>query len=152
MAGKKKPTKLKILKGTYRPWRENQNEPIFTTEVPDKPDCLSAEAIVEWDRITKVFLEQEILTQIDMAALAMYCQSYARWKAAEKKIPNDKICWMKNGEIVTNPFLKIARNAFQDLKVMLSEFGMTPSSRNGVSSHKKEKKEKNPFAKFEVKK
>ncbi len=152
MAAKKKPTHLKILKGTYRPWRENPDEPIFTPAIPEKPKFLSAEASEEWDRITKHFLDQGILTHIDMAALAMYCQAYGRWQALEKKLPNDKLCGLQNGSFIMNPVYKIARYAYQDLKWMLSEFGMTPSSRTQIKANKKTKKEENPFAKFDVKK
>ena len=71
------------------------------------------------------------LTEMDMAAFAGYCQSYARWKEAEEFIE-------KHGTIVKTPSgywqqvpqVSIAQT---NLKVMLkfcSEFGLTPSFRS----------------------
>ena len=74
MAGRKKlPTNLKILKGTQRADRVNPNEPMPDPNIPEAPDFLSKDALIEWGRITAQLFKLGLLTDIDMAALALYC-------------------------------------------------------------------------------
>ena len=72
-----------------------------------------------------------ILTEIDMAAFAGYCQAYARWKEAEEFITqHGTIVKTPSGYWQQVPQVSIAQT---NLKVMLkfcSEFGLTPSSRS----------------------
>lgn len=50
----------------------------------------------EWKRMSKQLEQLGILTEIDMAAFAGYCQAYARWKEAEEFIT-------QHGTIVKTP-------------------------------------------------
>ena len=80
MAGRKpKPTSLKVLEGNPGKRQLNPNEPKLDASVPKCPAWLSKEAKREWKRLVP-FLEQAgLLTQVDRAAFAGYCQSYADW-------------------------------------------------------------------------
>ena len=40
------------------------------------------EAKKEWERLAELMNQMGVLTEVDMAAFAAYCQSYARWKEA----------------------------------------------------------------------
>ena len=68
-----------------------------------------------------------------MAAFAVYCQAYARWKEAEEFISqHGSIVKTKNGFWQQVPQVTISH---QSQKVMLqaaSEFGLTPSSRSRI--------------------
>ena len=45
---------------------------------------LEQEAKNEWRRMSKTLEAMGLLTQVDKAAFAGYCQAYARWKEAEE--------------------------------------------------------------------
>ena len=47
---------------------------------------LNTAAAAEWRRIAKTLQQHGVLTTIDRAALAAYCQGYARWVEAEEKL------------------------------------------------------------------
>lgn len=44
------------------------------------------EAKKEWERLAELMNQMGVLTEVDMAAFAAYCQSYARWKEAQEHI------------------------------------------------------------------
>jgi len=149
---KKLPTKLKILKGTYQKERENPNEPEYKIEIPDPPKFLMPKAKKEWKRISEVLYNQGLITGIDMACLAAYCQFYARWVNAEIDLKKSGKMLIKttSGNIINNPYIGIANTAFKNMHTCLLEFGMTPSSRGRVSA-KTEKDKKDPWDKFMTK-
>ena len=77
MAGRKPlPTHLKMVRGTLQKCRMNPDEPTPAPEIPDAPPHLSPEAREEWERLALELYELGILSTIDRAALAAYCQAY----------------------------------------------------------------------------
>ena len=128
---KQKPTAVKVLEGNPGKRPLNMYEPVPEKKAPECPSWLNDEAKEEWDRLADKMVNLGTLTEMDMAAFAGYCQSYARWKEAEEFIE-------KHGTIVKTPSgywqqvpqVSIAQT---NLKVMLkfcSEFGLTPSFRS----------------------
>jgi phage terminase small subunit len=80
MAGRRpKPTKLKLLQGTQRSGRINSQEPDPKSEIPSCPKHIQGESRREWKRITKELSALGLLTRIDRAAIAAYCEAYGRW-------------------------------------------------------------------------
>lgn len=84
-----------------------------------------------------------LLTRIDRAALAAYCQAYGRWVEAELALARmaerdllTKGLMIKttNGNAIQNPLVGIANKAMQDLVRFAAEFGMTPSSRASIEA------------------
>ena len=80
---KPKPTAIKILEGNpgRRPLNKNEPKPKEKKKL-QCPSHLNAEAKKEWRRLSKVLIEMGVLTELDTAAFAGYCQAYARWKEA----------------------------------------------------------------------
>ena len=74
-----------------------------------------------------------ILTEVDMAAFASYCQAYSRWKAAEDFIS-------KHGSIVKTPSgywqqvpqVSIAQQYMKQMTKLCEQFGLTPASRSRI--------------------
>ena len=90
MAGRKpKPTALKKLEGNPGKRKMNTKEPVPGKGMPDCPKWLLPEAKEEWKRLCQKLSEMGVLTEIDMAAFAAYCQSYARWKEAQQHIDEE---------------------------------------------------------------
>jgi P27 family predicted phage terminase small subunit len=103
---------------------------------------LSGPARYEWRRIVPELEALGLLTQIDRAALAGYCQAYGRWVIAEKKLTElssispDKMAFLykcANGNLIINPLLSVASKAMEQMHKFLVEFGMTPSARSRLS-------------------
>ena len=87
MAGRNpKPTAVKKLEGNPGKRELNTKEPISAKEMPECPDWLLPEAKKEWERLADLMNQMGVLTKVDMAAFAAYCQSYARWKEAQEHI------------------------------------------------------------------
>lgn len=135
-AGRKPvPTALKIVKGTDQKCRVNENEPTPKTDNIKMPANLSPLAQSQWEQICEQLIDARIMTNIDVQALAMYCEAYALWRDATDKInTTGAVVKGKDGYPVRSPFLFVAQKAFEQMKSMLTEFGMTPSSRAKVST------------------
>ena len=138
--GRRLPTKTKVLKGTFRPCRHNQNEPAYEPEIPECPKQLDETAKAEWARISKVLFDIGLLTGVDRAALAGYCQIYSRWIQAEQKLQESGSLTVDvGGNPKKNPLILIADNALDIMRRYLHEFGLTPASRSNVSAAERQK-------------
>lgn len=137
----RKPTVLKVLKGTVRPSRENKHEPQMPAGAPDCPEHLDDDAKREWFRVVPSLVGASILTRVDHAALAAYCQNFSRWIAAEQEIAKAGITFIgDNGMIRRHPAVGIAHDAMMAIKAFACEYGLTPVSRARVSPVGAEKK------------
>ncbi len=132
---KPKPTALKILEGNPGKRQLNNSEPTPAKKAPKCPSWLDAEAKKEWRRLTKQLDDLGLLTTVDMAAFAGYCQAYARWKEAEEFIS-------KHGTIVKTPSgywqqvpqVSIAQTYLKIMNKLCEQFGLTPSARSRIVS------------------
>ena len=132
------PTKLKILKGSAQPCRMLPNEAAPRSDRVEAPDGLSPEALKQWDRVRAELYDTGIVTNLDVHALALYCEAYARYAFANEQIQKfGPVVNTPNEYPVQSPWLQIANKSFDQMMKVLSEFGMTPSSRTRVSSVKK---------------
>ena len=137
MAGRKpKPTHLKLMQGTDRPDRilENEASPAIPTELPEPPDFLDEAGQKEWYRTGEELLTSGILSRIDLTALAAYCEQYSAWIEATRMVrKHGTVIKMKTSDyLMLSPYLSVQKQAFTGMTRMLSEFGMTPSSRTRV--------------------
>ena len=83
-----------------------------------------------------------VLSAVDRAALAAYCQAYGRWVAAERELRREDgsmnlISVTSNGNVIQNPLVGIANKSLELMHKYLTEFGMSPSSRTRVGAKKK---------------
>ena len=128
------PTQLKILRGNpgHRPLPEN--EPLPKEGIPQRPTWLASEAKREWKRIVPELRAVGLLTLVDRAALAAYCQSWARWRAAEEAI-SEHGSTMEVGPthyLQQRPEVSISQKERAIMKSFLTEFGLTPASRTRI--------------------
>lgn len=135
MRGRKpKPTEMKRLAGNpgHRPLNDNEPTPPKPDRAPYAPRFLTAEAQKEWRRLAPVLLDLGLYTEADYAALAMYCQAWGRWVEAERKIDETggAVLTSKDvGNLYQNPHSATANKAFDQVRKMLAEFGLTPATR-----------------------
>jgi len=114
------------------------NKPKFTA--PECPEHLFGAAKTEWGRIITLLEKYKLITDIDTAALALYCASYGRWQEAESKIQEMKskggdgmIVKSPSGYPIQNPYLAIANRAMEDCYKYLQQFGLSPAARTRVT-------------------
>ena len=74
-----------------------------------------------------------ILTEVDMAAFAGYCQAYARWKEAEEFITrHGTIVKTPSGYWQQVPQVSIAQTYLKIMNRFAEQVGLTPSSRSRI--------------------
>jgi len=128
----RKPTALRVLEGG-KP--RNKREPQPDTTIPDCPDWLLNDAKDEWNRIAPQLHRIGLLTSVDRAALAAYCQSYAKWKLADEVIKAQGLTYELYDEdgnvrcVQQRPEVGIANQCLKQIKTFCSAFGLEPSSR-----------------------
>jgi P27 family predicted phage terminase small subunit len=92
---------------------------------------------MEWKRVVPELERLGLLTMVDRAALAGYCEAYARWVKAAKELKYGFTYEYQDKNFVTKrvrkPEVDIARDALNQVKAFCIEFGLTPSSRGKMS-------------------
>ncbi len=145
-AGRKpKPTNLHVLHGSYNPTRhgrdrEGEIEPTPFDFHREPPKELSPQAREHWNTVLASLEEANILATMDTDGLVLYCETWVRWAEANANIekfgmvirsPKD------NKTPVQSPYFSISLKTGEQLRRLLTEFGMTPVSRVGLKSGKK---------------
>jgi P27 family predicted phage terminase small subunit len=110
--------------------------------IPPCPAHLLPAAKKEWKRIGPLLADLGLVAEIDMAALAMYCQAYGRWHDSERKIrelnksdPNGEaglVGVTPSGYQQMSVWLQISNRERDQIAKMLAEFGLSPSARARV--------------------
>jgi P27 family predicted phage terminase small subunit len=158
MRGRKPtPTHLKLVRGNPGKRRLNATEPAPGRVLPAPLPELSRDARIEWERVAGELHRIGVLSGIDRAALAAYCQAYGRWIVAERAIAKmaerDQLTEglmikTTNGNAVQNPLVGTANKAMADMVRYAAEFGMTPSARSRISGQGGESGAPEGFAQF----
>ena len=131
---KPKPTALKRLEG---------NPASAATTMPsrsppeDLPDCprpsLAIARARNGHRIAGPLHEMGVLTMVDRAALAAYCQAWGRWVEAEEKLKTTPtMLKTPSGYVQQNPWLSVANKQLELMGRYMAELGITPASRSRV--------------------
>lgn len=98
--------------------------------LPRCPGHLSETAQREWRRLATPLHEAGVLTLADRAALAAYCQAYARWAEAETKLAETPaLLKTPNGYVQQSPWLSVANKQMELMGRFMAELGLTPVSR-----------------------
>lgn len=123
---------------------------------PTPPAHLSDEAKVEWGRVVAILVSLKLMTQLDRAALAAYCQAYGRWVQAERALSamaekdtltRGLMIKTTGNNLIQNPLVGTANKAMGDMVRCAAEFGMTPSARTRLQATGAGSNE-NPFEAF----
>jgi P27 family predicted phage terminase small subunit len=106
--------------------------------IPKAPSHLLPAAKKEWKRVSVHLEKLGLITELDMAALAAYCQAYARWTGAElklKKLGEDGlITKTPSGYQQMSVWYQVSNKAVEQMHKFSAEFGMTPSTRTRVTA------------------
>ena len=137
-----KPTPTSIKKLTGNPGNRPlpSKEPKPKSRKPKPPAHLNDDAHLEWARVADELDALGVLSGLDRAALAAYCQAYGRWAQAERalaKMSNQAdglIIKTVSGNMIQNPLVGVANKAMSDMMRYAAEFGMTPSARSRITA------------------
>ncbi|MEM6942123.1 MAG: phage terminase small subunit P27 family [Pseudomonadota bacterium] len=103
--------------------------------LPRCPEHLSAVARREWRRIAGPLHRMGVLTIVDRAALAAYCQAYGRWVEAEQKLAETPLMLKTpSGYVQQSPWLSVSNKQLELMGRYMGELGITPSSRSRVAA------------------
>jgi P27 family predicted phage terminase small subunit len=127
----------------HHPLNKAEPQPGVPIEPPPAPEFLSDYARAEWDRVAKELYRLRLLTTVDIAPLAAYCESYAAWRTAVEKLremaARDPVMGAlmiktRHGSVMQNPLFLTMRQAANDMVRYASEFGFTPAARSRIST------------------
>ena len=128
-----KPTAIRQLEGNRGKRAWNHDEPMPPDALPRCPEHLSEVARREWRRVARTLHAMGVLTSIDRAALAAYCQAYGRWVEAEEKLKETPALYKTaSGYVQQSPWLTIANKQLELMGRYMTELGMTPAARSRV--------------------
>ena len=145
----KKPAELEELHGNPG-HRKTENRLQFSKpeKVPSPPVFLNKIAKKEWKRLAPIVFNAGMLTDADVGeflsgCFAAYCDSYAQWVLAEKAIqakqpdknsPAPLTFITAKGYEQQIPEISISNTAKKQMLTFAKEFGLTPSSRAGMTN------------------
>lgn len=136
---------IELRGGTAHTHEKARQEPNLPVKIPLCPPHLDDVAHKEWLRVTKILKSIGMMTLLDRSTLAAYCEAYSRWVKATTKMNemgmvyaegrqvDDKGKVIKQGIPRANPYIKIAKEAFDQMIKTAILFGMSPSSRASLS-------------------
>jgi P27 family predicted phage terminase small subunit len=134
---KPKPKHILKIRGSWRA-KKGGPEPELPPELAAQPIAcpahLAGEAKAEWERVAPLLAAVKLLTPLDRAAFAGYCQAWARWVEAEKIIARSGDVLKGDKGLYQNPYLAVANRALEHIAKFLAEFGLSPASRARVSA------------------
>ena len=110
---------------------------------PELPGFLSAYARDKWWRIAPQLHLLGLLSAIDVACLAAYCQAYGHWRQAEEALArmadrdetmHGLLIKTTDGNAKRNPLVTVAADAAQDMLAYAAHFGLTPVARTRLAT------------------
>lgn len=128
-----KPSALKLRDGNPGKRRLNMFEPRPERAIPTCPAHLMPTAKAEWKRLARELDALGILSNLDRAALAAYCQAYGRWVEAERKLADTpSLLKTPSGYVQPSPYIAIVNRQLELMHKFMSELGLSPASRSRV--------------------
>lgn len=132
----KKPTAWRRAQGNRGKRAWNHAEPVPPEGVPDCPEHLSEEARAEWHRLVETLVNMGVITIVDRAVLAAYCQAYGRWVEAEEKLKETPLLIKTpSGYVQQSPWLNVANRQMELMGRYMAEIGLTPASRSRITAY-----------------
>ena len=128
-----KPTAWRRQEGNRGKRAWNHDEPIPPEGVPDCPPHLNEAGREEWFRLVDALVEMRVVTMVDRAVLAAYCQAYGRWVEAEEKLKETPVLIRTpSGYVQQSPWLTISNRQMELMGRYMAELGLTPASRSRI--------------------
>lgn len=129
-----KPTAWRRQEGNRGKRAWNHDEPIPPEGVPDCPTHLNDAGREEWYRLVDALVDMRVVTMVDRAVLAAYCQAYGRWVEAEEKLKETPVLIRTpSGYVQQSPWLTISNRQMELMGRYMAELGLTPAARSRIA-------------------
>ena len=136
-----KPTALRILEGTAKGPRKR--EPSAPIGVPPMPERLAVDEIAtaKWHELAGILSRMGVLTTGDGEALATLCEVHSAEQSCLLQLrAGGAVMHTDLGGVKPNPAGPLYRSLVAMKASLLSEFGLTPSSRTKLATQVEVKK------------
>jgi P27 family predicted phage terminase small subunit len=137
-----KPTALHILEGTQR--GPAKREPSAPIGVPPMPERLKVDAVAleKWNELAGILSRMGVLTTGDGEALATLCEVHSAEQSCLLQLrAGGAVMHTDLGGVKPNPAGPMYRSLVAMKASLLSEFGLTPSSRTKLATQVEVKKD-----------
>ncbi len=133
---KRAPTAQKIARGTHR--KDRDGDPAAEPkpdqiEAPKPPAHLGQVGRAKWLDLAPRLAKIGLLTENDLEALALLCESFGEKAACEATLQeHGEYTVLENGYIAAHPAIARLDRAIKRIRQLMAAFGMTPSDRAGM--------------------
>ena len=137
-----KPTAIRILEGTQR--GPAKREPSMPPGVPPMPERLKVDAVAveKWQELASILTKMGVLTTGDGEALATLCEVHSAEQSCLLQLrAGGAVMHTDLGGVKPNPAGPMYRSLVAMKASLLSEFGLTPSSRTKLATQVEVKKD-----------
>lgn len=142
----RKPRQTKIIQGNFRKDRNPGNEPAppVLLAIPKPPAGMNRWARRLWKDLVEELKEQQLVTSIDLATLELCCDAYGMYREAKdaiyrprrpktgKRYRRTLAEYLAGRNSQTTPEMTAMKSGWQLYKGYLTEFGLSPASRNRI--------------------
>ena len=144
--------KNRLTKSEIKARLEAENKLKAKKDKVRPPTWLDTFAKREFRKIVKEMEELDLLTNLDVRALALYCDAYSQYIDCSKEIQEEGLMVEYTNKAaetnkVPHPLLARKKQLHEQMKSLSTEFGLTPASRAKLAIPKKEKKTPTEFEK-----
>lgn len=140
--GKKTPTAIKKLSGTFRADESLENE-MLPESVTDLGTVVLVNKFADgiWIKLTRNLSAIGMLNEIDQELLMSYCNEMGLYFDCMDKVKKEGYITMSpaNGEIISN-YLKIGNTALNNAIKLSDKFGFNPAARTKIEMPKPKEK------------
>ena len=158
----RKPRQAKIIQGTFRKDRNPGREPTppVVPQVPKPPAGMNRWARRLWKEMAPELVEQDLLTTLDLAVLYLCCEAYGDYEEAKqaifrpvdpktgKRVRRSLQQYLQGRNSQTAPELAQKNRAWAIFKSYMTEFGLSPASRNRIHLPAKKEAGQDPMEKL----
>jgi P27 family predicted phage terminase small subunit len=133
-----KPTAVKQLAGNpgHRLLNESEPKPAIPKQVPYAPRHLNVDGKREWRKLVPRLMRLGLYTELDQYAVSMLCEVWGQWVEAKRmtrKTGGPILKATDTGNLYQNPWYHVQNKAWEQLRKIIGEFGLTPSSRSKIT-------------------
>jgi len=141
-----KPIVLQLLEGNKGKYSKKQLQERLEKEKSIQPNTnnikappwLSPFAKREFKKMVKELLEVDLITNVDVNAMAMYCDAYGNYVECTKVIQEEGLMVEYTNKAaetnkVPHPLLTKQKALFEQMKALSTEFGLTPAARAKIA-------------------
>ena len=157
MARGRKPlaAEVKRATGAYRkdPQRENKAAPTANGQSPKKPRWFGGRESEKWKELLADLGGNGVLSSDTREILIAYCTAYGKWMEARERVAEtglaiEGVDKLGNRTITRNAYVSEMNRLREQMNKLLPELGLTPASRQKLTSLKLDDDKEDPFAKI----